>query len=120
VLSSSAIFAADPGERRNLIVEGRIDAEVPLRAHGVAIGAMGRVRGDIHAATIRVEGEVIGNLFGEVEVRVCSSAKVRGDITAPNVILEEGARFKGRVAMEEPEPFLEPEPGGESPAALNA
>ncbi|MCW0295101.1 polymer-forming cytoskeletal protein, partial [Klebsiella pneumoniae] len=59
-LSSSAIVGTDPELRRNLIVEGRIAAEVPLHAHGVAIGPEGRVRGDIHAAVIRVEGEVVG------------------------------------------------------------
>ena len=115
VLSSSAIVDADPGMRRNLIVEGCIDAEVPLHAHGVAIGTTGRVRGDIYGAVIRVEGEVIGNLFGEVQVRVCYSASVRGNITAPKVIVEEGARFKGRIVMEEPGDTMTPELGGKRP-----
>ena len=101
-LSSSAIVDAARGARRNLIVEGRIDAQVPLRAHGVAIATTGRVRGDIHAAMIRVEGEVVGDLYGDVQVRVCYLASVRGNITAPNVILEEGARFEGRVSMTQP------------------
>ena len=105
-LSSSAIVDADPGARRNLIVEGRIDAQVPLHAHGVAIGPAGRVRGDVHAAMIRVEGEVVGDLFADVQVRVCYSASVSGNITSPNVILEEGARFKGQVVMEEPRAVL--------------
>ena len=100
-LSSSTIVDADPSVRRNLIVESRIDAEVPLHAHGVAIGPTGRVRGDIYGAMIRVEGEVIGDLFGEVQVRVCYTAEVRGNIMAPNVIVEEGARFKGRVLVQE-------------------
>ena len=97
---------ADHAQRRNLIVEGQITAEVPLLAHGVAIGREGRVRGDIHAAVIRVEGEVVGDLYAEAQVRVCHLASVRGNITSPNVILEEGASFEGRVTMEQPEPFL--------------
>lgn len=101
-LSSSAIVDSDSAVRRNLIVEGSIHAEVPLHAHGVAIGTSGRVRGDIYAAVIRVEGEVIGDLFAEVQVRVCYSASVHGDITSPNVIVEAGSRLKGRVLMHEP------------------
>lgn len=118
-LSSSAIVDAGGGARRNLIVEGRIDARVPLHAHGVAIATSGRVRGDIHAAIIRVEGEVEGDLFGEVQVRVCYLASVRGDITAPKVVIEEGAHFEGRVTMAEPEEYAEPERGG-STALVNA
>ena len=105
MLSSSAILVADPAVRRNLIVEGSIDAQVPLHAHGVAIARTGMVRGDIHAAMIRVEGEVQGDLYAQVQVRVCYLATVRGNITAPRVILEEGAGFEGRVLMEEPRPF---------------
>ncbi len=107
-LSSSAIVDADHTQPRNLIVEGRLTAEVPLLAHGVAIGPEGRVQGDIHAAVIRVEGEVVGDLYAEAQVRVCYLASVRGNITSPNVIIEEGASFMGRVSMEEPEPFLSP------------
>ena len=106
MLSSSAIVDAARSKRRNLIVEGRITAEVPLVAHGVAIGPAGRVRGDVHAALIRVEGEVVGDLYAAAQVRVCYLASVRGNITSPNVIIEEGASLEGRVTMEEPEPFL--------------
>ena len=108
-LSSSSIVDADPDVRRNLIVEGQIDAKIPLHAHGVAIGTTGRVRGDIYGAMIRVEGEVIGDLFGDVQVRVCYTASVYGDITAPNVIVEEGARFRGRISMHEPAPVETPD-----------
>lgn len=119
VLSSSAIVDADPGARRNLIVEGRINAEVPLHAHGVAIGPTGRVSGDIYGAMIRVEGEVVGDLYGRVQVLVCCSASVRGDITAPKVIIEEGARFKGQIRMEEPPELVAPGLGSESPAIVS-
>ena len=105
MLSSSAIVAADPAVRRNLIVEGSIDAQVPLHAHGVAIARTGQVRGDIHAAMIRVEGQVEGDLYAQVQVRVCYLASVRGNVTAPVVIVEEGAEFDGRVLMEEPRAF---------------
>jgi cytoskeletal protein CcmA (bactofilin family) len=120
VLSSSAIVGADPGARRNLIVEGRIDAEVPLHAHGVSIGATGRVRGDIYGATIRVEGEVVGDLFGEAEVKVCSSGSVEGKITAPNVVLEDGATFKGQILVQDSLATVAPMLGAAGPAIVTA
>ena len=120
MLSSSAIIDADPSVRRNLIVDGSIDAKVPLHAHGVAIGSTGRVRGDIHGVIIRVEGEVIGDLYGDVQVRVCYLASVCGTITAPNVIVEEGARFKGRIVMDEPAAITAARLGDGSPAIASA
>ncbi len=106
--------------RRNLIVDGSIDAQVPLHAHGVAIGTTGRVRGDIHGVIIRVEGEVIGDLFGEEQVRVCYLASVRGNITTPNVIVEEGARFEGRIVTDEPAAIGTPGFGDNRPASASA
>ena len=120
VLSSSAIVDADPRARRNLIVEGSIDAEVPLHAHGVAISASGRVRGDIWAAMIRVEGEVVGDLFAEVEVRVCPCGSVRGRITAPSVVVEEGADFQGQIAVQEPLSLTRPRLGAGGGATVTA
>ena len=57
------------------------------------------------SSAYRVEGEVTGDLYADVQVLVCGSGTVRGDITAPNVVLEEGANVKGRVHMEDPPPF---------------
>lgn len=109
LVSSSTIVDAAAAVRRNLIVEGRIDAAVALHAHGVAIAATGRVRADIRAVMIHVEGEVVGDLFGEVEVRVCSSGSVRGRIIAPSVVVEDGADFKGQIAVQEVRVAGEPE-----------
>ena len=120
MLSSSAIVTANPGLSRNLIVEGRIATEVPLHAHGVAVTTSGRVRGDIYGVTIRVEGQVIGDLFARAEVRVCSGGSVRGRITAPNVIVEDGADFKGQIAMQDSLAAPAPAVGATAPAILGA
>ncbi len=116
-LSSSAIVNGDPRARRNLIIEGTIDARVPLDAHGVAIARTGRVRADIYAATIRVEGEVVGDLFGHAQVTVCSSGSVSGRITAPDVIVEDGARLEGWIVVEQG-PAL-PQPSAHEPTELS-
>ena len=120
VLSSSAIIGGDKSSRRNLIVEGRINAELPLHAHGVAVGPTGQVWGDIYGAMIRIEGEVVGDLYAEVQVRVCHMASVRGNITAPKVILEEGAKFKGQISMQEPTAMMPLGLGGDGTTSMTA
>ena len=120
MLTSAAIFDAAPAPRRNLIVEGRIEAAVPLHVHGIAVGAAGRVRADIYATVIRVEGEVVGDLFGAAQVRVCAPGTVHGNITAPEVIVESGARFEGRISMRLPAAFIEPTQDDERPIGLGA
>ena len=84
----------------DLLIEGSVEGEVTLGKNKVTIGRSGRVKADIHGSAICVEGEVKGNLFGEDQVIIRQSGKVRGNVTAPRVNLENGAKFKGAIDMQ--------------------
>jgi len=83
----------------DLIIEGRIDGKIELRQHGITIGRNGRVKADILGRTIVVMGEVDGNLCGEEQIVLRQTSKVRGNLVAPRVILEDGSNFKGGIDM---------------------
>lgn len=83
-----------------LIVQGQVDGKVVVKGQGVTVGKSGKVRANIHARSIRVEGEVRGDLFGEQEVIIEASGDVEGNLIAPSVRLENGSRFKGSIDME--------------------
>ena len=83
----------------DLYVEGRVEGKIELRQHSVTIGKSGRVRADIFGSTIVVQGEVDGNLFGEEQISLRQSSTVRGNLTAPRVMLEDGSHFKGSIDM---------------------
>jgi len=84
----------------DLLIEGCLEGEVALHKQHVTIGRSGRVRADVYGSSICVEGEVNGNLFGEEQVVIRQSGKVRGNVTAPRVNLENGAKFKGAIDMQ--------------------
>lgn len=84
----------------DLVIEGRVTGTVQLQDHGLTIGAKGHVEADLYAHTVMVEGVVEGNLYGADRVGVRSSAKVKGNITAPRVSLEDGAWFRGAIEMD--------------------
>ncbi len=98
----------------DLLVEGRLDGEIALRQNRVTIGESGRLKADVYSKSICVEGEVDGNLFGEEEVVIRRSGNVRGNVTAPRVTLENGAKFKGSIDMQ---PGSEKRSAGAPPAA---
>jgi cytoskeletal protein CcmA (bactofilin family) len=63
------------------------------------IGEKGVVKANIRAATIIVNGEVIGNVFGTERVELRGSARVVGDVEAPVIVVEEGVLFEGHCRM---------------------
>ena len=52
---------------------------------------------DLAARAIVVSGKVKGSVTGSTRVELKSSAKVEGDITAPKLVLEDGATLMGKV-----------------------
>ncbi len=99
-LGPSLVVKGTLAGEEDLLVEGRLDGEISLRKNRVTIGEHGRIKADVYSKSICVEGEVNGNLFGEDEVVIRRSGKVRGNVTAPRVTLENGAKFKGSIDMQ--------------------
>jgi predicted acyltransferase (DUF342 family) len=57
------------------------------------------VTGNVHAARIVVLGTVKGNIHASRIVRLHRTARIFGDIKAPRLELEEGARVVGRMTV---------------------
>lgn len=100
VIGSSLVIKGEVTGNEDLFIHGQIDGKVTLNKNSVVVGREGRVKADIYARSIRVEGQVNGDLFGEGEVIIHKSGQVRGNITAPQVSLENGSKFKGAIDME--------------------
>lgn len=83
----------------DLYVDGRVKGKIDLDQHNVTIGTNGRIKADIHGRNIDVMGEAEGNLYGSEQIVLRKSSKVRGDLFAPRVSLEDGADFKGSIDM---------------------
>lgn len=86
----------------DLLIQGRIDGSVDLQEQSVTVGREGRVKANITARVVTVEGEVEGDLRAQEQVILRSAARVEGDISAPRVVLEDGATFRGLVDMGDP------------------
>lgn len=82
----------------DVIVDGELEGVIQVEAD-VNVGPDGRVKGDIEARSVRVAGVVAGNLKGLDRVEILGSGKLQGDVSAPRVILAEGAFFRGNVEM---------------------
>ncbi len=103
----------------DLLVEGKIDGKIELDQHNVTIGSNGRIKADIHGRSIVVMGDVKGNLYGSEQIILRKSSKVRGNLFATRVSLEDGADFKGSIDMtskpaEEAKPLQKDKPAEEA------
>jgi len=80
-----------------VIVEGRIEGSVFCERDSVVLAESCDVRGDVIANDITVFGRVAGKLVATDYVDLRMAAAVTGQILSNRLILEDGARFQGRV-----------------------
>jgi cytoskeletal protein CcmA (bactofilin family) len=85
--------------QEDLIVEGRIEGTISLQNH-LVVEQTGVVVANIEVAALTVRGQVRGNIVASELVSILADAAVVGDIRAPRVIIEDGAKFKGNIEME--------------------
>lgn len=83
--------------REDLRIEGEVQGSIELDCAVVSIGQAGRVRADVSAREIVVEGRVEGSITATERVRISSSGDVKGDILAQRIAIEEGAVLRGSV-----------------------
>lgn len=101
-IGPSIFIKGDLTGEEDLVVEGRVEGKVDLKQNNVTVGKNGRVKADIFGRVVTIEGEVDGNVFAREQAILRQSGAIRGNITAPRVILEDGSRFKGSIDMEPP------------------
>jgi cytoskeletal protein CcmA (bactofilin family) len=82
----------------DVLVQGQIEGRVALTSVlTIEDGAI--VQADVEARVVLVSGAVVGNLTATESVRLTDKARVVGDITAPRVVVEAGAAYRGRLEM---------------------
>ena len=63
------------------------------------VGAKGRVKTDIIATSVVVEGIVLGNISASRRILLLSTARVLGNIKTPELIIQEGVVLEGRCTI---------------------
>lgn len=91
-------FVGELSSEDEIVVAGRVEGT--LRAsERVTVAAGADVEGDIHARTVLVQGRVHGQIFAGEKAELSATAVVEGSVEAPKIVISEGARLEGTIAM---------------------
>lgn len=100
MIGQSIIIKGTITGNEDLIVEGTLEGSISLPDNDLTIGESGKVTADLSAKNVKVEGQVTGDISGSEKVVVSNTGRLRGNIVAPRVTLEDGAKFKGSIDMD--------------------
>ena len=79
-------------------IDGQVDGEINAK-DSLTIGESAVVAAQIKADSVIVAGKVSGDIVAVHRIEIRPSAKVLGNITAPTLVINEGALFEGHCAM---------------------
>ena len=105
VIGPTLVFKGELSADEDLIIEGTIEGTIAHHKKNLTIGAKGRVAADIHASSVLVEGQLDGDIHSDGLVSLAKGATVNGNIYCARLVLQDGARFNGKVAMEKQSPL---------------
>lgn len=100
ILADDIDFTGELSFKKPLMIKGSFKGQI--KASGdLYIGDEATVEAQISANLVSLKGSVKGNITAERRVELFSMSRVDGDITAPEIVMESGARFTGMCRMEE-------------------
>lgn len=84
----------------DVVISGQCEGTISLPKHTLTIQPSGHVRADVVANVVQVEGQVEGDVDGVDKVVLTATGRMEGNIKAPRVIVNDGAKFKGSIDMD--------------------
>ena len=86
--------------KEDLVVEGVIEGTIALPEGHLTLERSSDTRAPVSARDATIKGKLRGNTEVQQRLEVTADAVIIGDIRAPKLIIQEGARFQGRLEME--------------------
>ncbi len=86
-------------------LDGHFHGEIISRGT-LVIGSESVVEAEIHSNSLKVSGEVRGDITATEKIELFPPAKVYGNIRTPSLIIEEGVIFEGVCSMSSFQPEI--------------
>jgi cytoskeletal protein CcmA (bactofilin family) len=83
----------------DLIVRGRIEAEIQS-SKALLVENSGIIKANVRVKSARISGVLVGNITADERVELAPDGRMVGDLTAPKIILNDGAAFRGHIDMQ--------------------
>ena len=117
VVGPALVLSGELSGEEDVIIAGQFQGKISLPGNSLLVTQGAQVDADVVADTVQVEGRLAGDVQGNSKVTIAASGQMEGTITAPRLVLVDGAKFKGSVVMDlHPEPKAgTSQPAGASP-----
>jgi cytoskeletal protein CcmA (bactofilin family) len=97
-IGSDSYFGGRFLVKGNMRIDGTFEGKV-LLVDQLEIGPKARVKTNISATSVVVEGVVIGSIAASRRILLLATARVLGDLKTPELIIQDGVILEGRCTI---------------------
>ncbi len=98
IIGENSFFTGNFVINGSLKIDGRFEGKY-LQAEQLYIGQGGKLKTNISAVSVIVEGLILGNISATSRVILMPTAMVYGDIKTPELIIQNGVILEGRCTI---------------------
>ena len=99
-IGKSVIIKGELSGSEDLTIEGQVEGKIELRQNLLTIGPNAKIKAQVFAKTVVVEGQVHGNISAGERIDIRDKGVVEGNLAAPRVAIADGAHFRGSIDMQ--------------------
>jgi cytoskeletal protein CcmA (bactofilin family) len=99
-IGKSVIIKGELSGSEDLTIEGQVEGKIELRQNILTIGPNAKIKAQVFAKSVVIQGEVHGNVTAAEKVDIRDAGSVDGDLSAPRVAIADGAHFRGSIDMQ--------------------
>jgi cytoskeletal protein CcmA (bactofilin family) len=99
-IGKSVMIKGELSGSEDLYLDGQVEGSIELRDHSLTVGPNGRVKANVSAKGVVIQGKLDGSVNASDRVELRQSAVVTGDVTTQRISIEEGAFLKGIVDIQ--------------------
>lgn len=99
-IGKSVVIKGELSGSEDLTIEGQVEGKIELRQNILTIGPNGRIKAQVFAKAVVVQGHVTGDISATERVDIRDNGSVDGDLVSPRVAIADGAHFRGSIDMQ--------------------
>ena len=107
LIGKSIVIKGELSCGEDLYIDGQVEGTIDPKGNRLTVGPTGRVKANVTACAVVVQGKLEGNIQASDRVDLKQSAVVMGDIATQRISIDEGAYFKGSLNIQNEAPKKE-------------
>jgi cytoskeletal protein CcmA (bactofilin family) len=100
-IGKSVVIKGELSGSEDLTIEGQVEGKIELRQNVLTIGPNAKIKAQVLARAVIVEGQVQGNIATSEKIEIKDNGSVEGDLSSPRVAIADGAHFRGSIDMQQ-------------------